>query len=268
MKSWRLSRTAAAAGATAFLFFPFSHFVCAQDRPPIPISSSASHPNSDEELLFAAANRERTALGLQALHWDEALATAARRHAERMEREPALSHQYPGEPPLAQRAAQAGARFAMIAENIAVGPTAAEIHNGWMHSPGHRKNILDPELTALGIAAIRGSGGLFAVQDFSRQVASLTLEQQEGQVVSLLRKAGVPGAVPGEDARKTCGMTHDYAGGPVRYVVRFDVSDLSVLPEELEKKIRAGAYRSAEVGACRDSHSDGFTVYRIAVLFK
>ena len=265
MKSWRLFRTAIAATTVLFAFIFIAH---GQDRPPIPISPSASHPNPDEKMLFVAANRERGALGLQALRWDDALAAAARRHAERMEREPELSHQYPGEPPLAQRAAQAGARFAVIAENVAVGPTAAEIHDGWMHSPGHRKNILDPELTAVGIVAIRGSGGLFAVQDFSRQVASLTLGQQEEQVVSLLRKAGVPGAVAGEDARKTCGMRHGYAGDRVRYVLRFDVSDLSVLPEELKKKIRVGAYRSAEVGACRDSHTDGFTVFRIAVLFR
>jgi hypothetical protein len=137
-----------------------------------------------------------------------------------------------------------------------------------MHSPGHRKNILNPEVTAIGIAAIRGTDGLFAVEDFSRPVAELSLRQQEEEVVSLLRKMGVARANAGEDARKTCMMKQGYAGGSVRYVVRFDVPDLSALPNELTKKIKAGGYRKAEVGACGGSDSAGFAAFRIAVLFQ
>ncbi|MGH7836399.1 MAG: CAP domain-containing protein, partial [Candidatus Binataceae bacterium] len=61
---------------------------------------------------------------MQPLKWDDALAAAALHHAERMARESELSHQYPGEPPLSERAAHAGARFSEVAENIAVGPAA------------------------------------------------------------------------------------------------------------------------------------------------
>ena len=103
-------------------------------------------PSAEEQLLFDSANRERAAQNMPLLQWDAILASAARQHANVMTRERLLSHQYPGEPALEERAAEAGARFSSIAENIAFGQDAAEIHVGWMNSPGHRKNILNPNL--------------------------------------------------------------------------------------------------------------------------
>ena len=109
---------------------------------------------SAERALFDAANRERTAQGLPALRWDDALANAARNHALLMAQRNTLSHQFPGEAPLQDRGRLAGARYTEIAENVAEGPTADVIHSGWMHSPPHRANLLDPELTAIGIAVV------------------------------------------------------------------------------------------------------------------
>ena len=154
----------------------------------------------------------------------------------------------------------------MVAENVAVGPNPESIHDGWMHSPGHRKNILNAELTAIGIATTRGSGGLFAVQDFSRQVANLSLQQQEEKVISLLKATSLQAVEATADARKTCGMDQGYAGDSVLYVIRFDVTDLSKLPNELLKKVESQRYRKGAVGACQGGDIDGFTRYRIAVL--
>jgi hypothetical protein len=50
-------------------------------------------------------------------------------------------------------------------------------------------------------------------------------------------------------------------------MVRFEVTDLNKLPEELERKIRSGPYNKAAVGACHANGPAGFTRYRIAVLF-
>jgi hypothetical protein len=268
MKSLRFFR---AAGAPAMLNFIF--FVCAahsqvhsQNRPPLPASPVSSHPSPDEKLLFDATNRERAAAGLQPLKWDDALAAAARQHAQLMAHENFLLHQLPGESPLDQRVAQAGAKFAMVAENIAVGPNSGEIHEGWMHSPGHRRNILNPELTAIGIATTRGTGGLFAVQDFSRKVEDLSLRQQEEKIIALLNKTSLQALDRTEDARKTCSMDRGYAGSSALYIIRFEVTDLSKLPDELLKKISSGKYRKGAVGACLGGDAGGFTRYRIAVL--
>jgi uncharacterized protein YkwD len=268
MKNLRFFRTAGAGAALCFLTFLSSAHSQdhSQNRPPVPTPPISSHPSADEKLLLDATNRERAAAGLQSLKWDDALAAAAREHARLIAGENVLSHQLPGEPPLDQRVAQAGAKFAMVAENIAVGPNPESIHDGWMHSPGHRRNILNAELTAIGIATTRGSGGLFAVQDFSRQVADLSLAQQEETVASLLLTAGLPAVDATEDARKTCGLDRGYAGLAVLYVVRFEVTDLSKLPDELLQKISSRKYHKGTVGACKGGDAGGFTRYRIAVL--
>ncbi len=266
MKTCRFSGTAAAA-----LCLLFS--VCAahsQDRPPNrpPLASPplSSYPSPEEKLLLDSANRERAAAGLQALKWNDALAAAARQHAQAMVSQNLLLHQCLDELPLDQRAAQAGARFSMIAENIAVGPNAEAIHNGWMHSPGHRKNILSAEATAVGIATMRGSGGLFAVQDFSRPVEALSLEQQEDRVISLLKSNGLQIVSVSEDARKTCKKELGLDGPPALFVTRFEVTDLNTLPGDLLKEVKSRAYRKAAVGACRSGDTAGFTRYRLAVL--
>lgn len=221
---------------------------------------------SAERALFDALNRERIAQGLPALQWDEALASAAREHALRMAQRHTLSHQLPGEPPVQDRATRAGARFSLIAENIAVAPSPATIHSAWMQSPHHRENILDPELNVVGIAVVNGGDGLFAVQDFSQSVASLSFDQQEQVIIGNLHARGLRGAQASADARKTCDMERGFAGARPLSVVRFEAADLNKLPEDLEQKIRTGKYHSATVGACQGGNSGPFTRFRIAVV--
>lgn len=266
MKTRRFFRTLVLRGLLSFLFFASP--AQSQQRPAPATPQGTSQPSSDEKLLFDAANRERAAAGLQSLAWDSALAAAARQHALLMAQEHLLAHQYPDEFPLAERAARAGAKFSMIAENIAVGEDPASIHDGWMHSPGHRKNILNPELAAVGIAIVQRRSAIFAVQDFSRPVADLTLQQQEERVISLLKKAGVRVAQATDDARATCRKSSGYTGPSVRYFIRFEVADLNQLPQDLLRHLKGQWYQAAAVGACPADDSAGFTQYRIAVLLE
>lgn len=129
--------------------------------------------------IFELANQDRAEQGLPPLEWDAALARSAQAHAEIMSQEPALSHQYPDEPGLVDRARTAGVHFQIIAENIASGWSADQINNGWMHSPPHRKNLLDPRLDALGVAVVRRGGQLYAVEDFAETAQSLSVRQVE-----------------------------------------------------------------------------------------
>ncbi len=230
-------------------------------------ASAQLQRNESEHQLFDALNRERSAQGLSALQWDNSLFKAARRHALLMADLNMLEHQLPNESNLESRLAEAGARFSVIAENIAIGPNPQSIHVGWMSSPGHRKNILDSRLTSVGIAAVHGPGGLFAVQDFSQLVPNLSVEQQEQKVITLLIAQGFRSADATDGARKTCETDTGFAGAPARAMIRFEVTDLNKLPEEIERKIRNGPYNKASVGACRANGAPGFTRYRLAVLF-
>ena len=274
--SRRACKRAAATALFCFFHLSPSHAQDASNRPPrsAPLTSSpasastASNLSANEQFLLEAANRERAAEGLQPLHWDSALAEAARQHAQVMLSQNLLLHQCLNEAPLDERAAQAGAKFAMIAENIAVGPNAAEIHDGWMHSTGHRKNILNPSVTAIGIAVVRGNAGMFAVQDFSRPVESLSFSQQEEKIVALLKGAGLQIAEATEDARRTCALQAGFEGTHMSYVIHFEVTDLDKLPIDLLKKAKSRDYKKAAVGACNATAEGHFTRYRLAVLLE
>jgi uncharacterized protein YkwD len=223
--------------------------------------------NESERELFELLNHERAANNLPEMKWDDALFKAARQHALLMLDLNMMEHQLPNEPALDERLTNAGARFTYIAENIALGKDPATIHNGWMHSPGHRANILSPRITAVGIAVVRGVGGLFAVEDFSQSFGSESLEQQEKQVAALLAAKGwhVTGAA--EDARKSCDGSLAVPGTRSGAVVRFETGDLSAFDAELEKKIRTEPYRNVAVGACRVREGAGFSRYKIALVF-
>ncbi|HXM95590.1 MAG TPA: CAP domain-containing protein [Candidatus Dormibacteraeota bacterium] len=219
-----------------------------------------------ERLLFDDVNRERTTQGLPNLTWDTALAAAAHQHAVLMAQRNSLSHQLSGEPLLQDRAIQLGARFSLIAENIGKGSSAAMIHDAWMQSTHHRANILDLQLTAVGIAVVQEGRELFAVQDFSQLVPNLSLGEQEKKVISLLAARDLRAAKATAEARKTCDMNRGFAGDRPSSVVRFETANLSKLPDDLEKKIHSKRYSAAAVGACTMGETKGFTRYRIAVV--
>jgi hypothetical protein len=229
-------------------------------------SSTPPQPGSAERQLFDLVNRERTSLGLQPFKWDSTLADAARPHALLMARRAQLSHQFPDEPPVQDRARQAGAHFSQVAENVAVGPNPSFIHTEWMHSPGHRANILDATLNSIGIAVVQGGAGLYAVQDFSQSVANLSLQEQEQQIASLLRARGLQIAASAEDARKTCSMERGWSGGQALAMSKFETTDLSRLPEDIERRIKSGKYHSAAVGACDSGGENSFSHFRLAIL--
>src|SRR5579863_3859879 len=223
--------------------------------------------NGSSQSLFESANRERAERRLAPLKWSATLATAARHHAVRMAGENTLSHQLPGEPGMAERASQAGARFSSLAENVAEGPTAEDIHRQWMNSPPHRANLLDPQLDSVGIAVAERKGVLFAVEDFSLAAGKLSVEEQEGIVSAKLRSRGLRLLSYTSDARRSCLLDNGYAGSHVpSFVLHYATSDLQTLPGILEQRIKTGKYHSAVVGACPSDAKVGFSNYRVAVL--
>ena len=219
--------------------------------------------------IFDLTNQDRLDHGLSALRWDDALATAAQAHGDRMARERALSHQYPGEPELMERAASAGAHFRTIAENIATGPNPESMEREWMHSVPHRANILDPKMDAIGVAVAVQGGTLYAVEDFEQSSEALTREQVEQRVRELLRARNVDPSAPAGPAEQACAMARGIPeGSNARSIARFETADLSQLPAQVEEQIRSGDFRKAAVGACLPGQSQAsFTTYRVAIIF-
>ena len=225
---------------------------------------------ADEELM-ALANESRAQTGAGALQWDEALAAAARDHCLRMATEGPISHRYGGEEDLSTRAGGAGARFDFIEENVAIGPTPAEIHEEWMHSPGHRTNLLNPEVDRVGIAVVAARGVLYATADYARGVRSLTQAGVEARVASLIRASGLTILADNAQARESCSIDHGLpvVQGSLRpgFIMRWQDSGMDQLPAQLTEKMASHQYHRAAVGSCPAQGVEGsFTAYRVAVL--
>jgi hypothetical protein len=223
------------------------------------------------EQIFALANQARAQAGVGRLQWDPALAAAALYHCQRMAAEGPISHRFGGEADVSGRAAQAGAHFSVIEENVAMGPSADAIHEEWMQSPGHRSNLLSPDVDHVGVSVVAARGELYAVADYSRVVQQLSAPQVEARVASLIRVSGVTISADPSVARSACtsdaGMPRT-AGGPMpRFIMRWQDADLTRLPQSLEQKLASGNYRQAAVGSCPAQIAEGsFTAYRVAVL--
>ncbi|HEU4749058.1 MAG TPA: CAP domain-containing protein [Gemmatimonadaceae bacterium] len=130
-----------------------------------------------ESRIFDLVNAERKKRGLKALAWNPRLDRAAKIHARNMATYRKMAHVIPesGLPTLSHRAQHVSYPYSMIAENIALGYADAEsVVRGWMESPGHRRNILNPGVSELGTGVVSSrTGGLYFCQVFGRQLTSI-----------------------------------------------------------------------------------------------
>jgi uncharacterized protein YkwD len=121
-----------------------------------------------ERELLAAANQARRAQGVAPLRWNEALAIAARRHAEVMAERGSAQHDFEGEPGLPARVKRAGASFHWLSENVAQGASPQFIQAQFMKSAKHCANILDRDMDSIGIGVVERHRQWFVVEDFSQ----------------------------------------------------------------------------------------------------
>lgn len=105
-----------------------------------------------ENRVLKLINAQRAAAGCPALVDNPYLGKAAQTYANAMATQNFFSHRAPNGAGPSQRARAVGYSFSELAENIAAGQKSPEaVVTTWMHSPGHRKNILDCRLRETGI---------------------------------------------------------------------------------------------------------------------
>lgn len=124
---------------------------------------------SMENQVYMLTNTERDRQRCPDLRLDYALMRAARNHSRDMAAYRYMSHtDYNNEDP-SQRMEDSGypVRYGW-AENIAYGSrTPGQVMNMWMTSPGHRANILDCRMRAIGVGvAAAQDGTLYWTQNF------------------------------------------------------------------------------------------------------
>src|SRR6185436_2512078 len=108
-----------------------------------------------EIAIVEMTNAFRKENRLGALKPNAALAAAARAFAEYLAKTGKFAHEADGREP-AQRAEAQGYRYCFVAENLALNldsrgfettKLARDVVEGWKASPGHRANLLAPQVT-------------------------------------------------------------------------------------------------------------------------
>jgi uncharacterized protein YkwD len=121
-----------------------------------------------ERAIFERVNDERAERGLAPVAWDDTLAEVARDWSREMAESGQLRHSDLRE---VQQSDEVSG-YESLGENIfsSTGPVpAGTIHAGWMRSPDHRSNVLEPGWDRLGVGVVCAEdGSVWATQEFGR----------------------------------------------------------------------------------------------------
>jgi uncharacterized protein YkwD len=231
--------------------------------PDIPLSD---FDTESERQLFELVNEGRAHVGLPALSLDAGLTRAARAHAEEMFAAHQLSHQFAGEPSLAQRlAAATRAQLDREAENVAFDFDAADAQRNLMLSPPHRANLLNAGYNVIGLGIVRSGNRLYIVQDFGHALPNYSLAEVKDRIAVAVTRMRHQSSqrelterdLPVADAA-ACSMSKaDKLSTPAtqqlaqRYsVLSYTTLHPEMLPESAGHALRLHNLRSFSVGAC------------------
>ena len=120
-----------------------------------------------EQRVTDLVNAERARYGLQPLSYDSRMDLAAERHNLVQASTNTMAHDGIGDGTPGDRIRATGFRDAW-GENVATGQLSPEqVVAEWMASPGHRRNILDPEYRRIGVSyTVAANGRTFWAQEF------------------------------------------------------------------------------------------------------
>lgn len=134
----------------------------AAGSPPPPLN------NGVLKRVLDLTNIERSKAGFPLLTFNSKLAAAAQKHSQNMAMQDFFDHRH-----LVERVQAEGYQYSRIGENISAGQSTPEsVVQGWMNSPGHRKNILNSQFRELGVGYyfLQNDGGSINYRTYWTQV--------------------------------------------------------------------------------------------------
>ncbi len=154
------------------VFMSLLLFSCAEDD--FETSTSVAPNNTDDADLLNLINSYRTSgctcgntfyPAVAPLSWNNLLANSAYGHSKDMDQNNYFSHTGRNGSNPGDRIKAAGYNWMTYGENIAFGYNSEQaVIQGWIESPGHCKNIMNPNFTEMGI----GRSGTYWTQDLGR----------------------------------------------------------------------------------------------------
>ncbi|WP_374121058.1 CAP domain-containing protein [Neobacillus sp. PS2-9] len=128
-------------------------------------SESTYSLSAYEQKVVDLTNQERAKNGLSALKVDVSLSKMARDKSQDMSTNHYFSHTSPTYGSPFDMMKKYGITYRYAGENIAMGQrTPEEVVTAWMNSEGHRKNILSPNFTYIGVGYV--ADGNYWTQEF------------------------------------------------------------------------------------------------------
>jgi hypothetical protein len=128
---------------------------------PPPLRSDENNPQSylTKSGVIDFTNKERVKQGLAPLKENEKLNLSAKAKAEDLFLRQYFEHESPTGEKVSDLASEAGYRFIILGENLAMGnfKNDEDLVRAWMNSPGHRENILNPNYQEIGVSVIKGT---------------------------------------------------------------------------------------------------------------
>ncbi|CAK8583229.1 CAP domain-containing protein [Priestia megaterium] len=110
-----------------------------------------------EQKVVDLVNQEREKQGLKPLTLNKKLSDVARTKSKDMMDKGYFDHNSPTYGSPFDMMKQFGIEYTTAGENIAKGQQSPEdVMNAWMNSDGHRKNILNPDFTEIGVGYVKG----------------------------------------------------------------------------------------------------------------
>ncbi|USL36708.1 CAP domain-containing protein [Priestia megaterium] len=110
-----------------------------------------------EQKVVDLVNQEREKQGLKPLTLNKKLSDVARTKSKDMMGKGYFDHNSPTYGSPFDMMKQFGIEYTTAGENIAKGQQSPEdVMNAWMNSDGHRKNILNPDFTEIGVGYVKG----------------------------------------------------------------------------------------------------------------
>lgn len=225
-------------------------------------NDSSPYDVEAERALFDLTNQARAQAGMSPLQLDDGLIQAARAHAAEMAAQQQLSHQFAGEPSLAQRlAANSTLHLDRAGENVAYAGSADQAQQSLMHSPPHRENLLNPAYNVAGFGVVRVGSTLYVAQDFGHSLPAYSPRQAGGVVSGSIARIRQEANLPqlqwmDSDAAEAaaCSMARaDSLKTPAprgAYMLRYTTAQPEELPAVAAKAIEDRAVHTFSVGTC------------------
>lgn len=153
--------------------------------------------------LLDRINATRREAGLAALVSDEALQRVAEAHSHDMVDHDFIGHTSPTTGSALDRVRAAHLPSGLVLENIGRGYSAEEIHRGLLESPGHRANLVNADVTHVGIGVVAqpegGRSAFIVTEVFVRMQGEVNLDAAPGELLAMINAARrARGAPPAE----------------------------------------------------------------------